>query len=67
MTEQENFDVDQEELSTGLKIVSCIPLVGAIIYFTNKDKAPKKAKSAGTMALIGIGVSVALNILSALM
>lgn len=32
----------QEDLSMILKIVSfCIPLVGAILWFINKDKNPK--------------------------
>ncbi|GAA3518204.1 hypothetical protein GCM10022393_35400 [Aquimarina addita] len=55
----------QEELETGLKVLSfCIPLAGAIIYFMNKDKAPKKAKAACTMALWGFGIAIVLNILA---
>lgn len=57
-----------EDLSTGLKILSfCIPIAGAVIYFTNKDEAPLKAKSACTMALWGVGVGILLNILTTLM
>jgi predicted membrane protein len=50
--------------STGLNIISfLIPLVGLIIYLIEKDKAPKKANSAGKAALWGIGVSVVFTIL----
>ena len=43
-----------EDLETVLKVVSfCIPIVGAVLYFVNKDKAPVKAKSACNMALYG--------------
>ena len=51
--------------STGLNIVCfLIPLVGLIIYLTEKDKSPKKASSAGKAALWGVGVSVVLSIIS---
>ncbi len=54
----------QEELHTGLKIVSfCFPIVGAILYFVNKDKYPKKAKSACTLALWGFGIGILINII----
>jgi uncharacterized membrane protein len=48
-----------EDLSLILKIVSfCIPLVGAILWFINKDKNPKAAKSACTFALVNVLVTV---------
>ncbi|WP_343531607.1 hypothetical protein [Pedobacter sp.] len=54
-----------EDLSTGLKILSfCIPLAGAIIYFTKKENEPVAAKSACNLALIGFGVGIILNIIS---
>ena len=57
-----------DELSTGLKVLSfCIPLAGAIIYFTNKDQMPNKAKSACHMALWGVGIGIVLNILVTLL
>lgn len=63
-----NQPQDNEDLDTVLKVVSfCIPLVGAVLYFINKDKAPRKAKSACNMALIGFGVGIVLNIISYLM
>ncbi|WP_298140959.1 hypothetical protein [Flavobacterium sp.] len=53
----------QEDLNAGLKVLSfCIPLAGAIIYFVKKDNEPVAAKSACTMALIGFGVGVVLQI-----
>lgn len=57
---------DQDEsLSFGLQVLSfCIPLAGAIIYFTNKDKYPKKAQTACYAALIGFGIGLVINILS---
>jgi len=54
----------QEDLSMIMKIVSfCIPLVGAILWFINKDKNPKAAKSACTFALIGVAVGIVINVL----
>ncbi|MGV3599169.1 MAG: hypothetical protein ACO1PI_14990 [Bacteroidota bacterium] len=67
MNEQNTNPVsDQDEsLSFGLQVLSfCIPLAGAIIYFTNKDKSPKKAQTACYAALIGFGIGLVINILS---
>ena len=48
---QENPD---DKLSTGLAILSfCIPIAGAIIYFSNKDTMPNKAKSALSRSIMG--------------
>jgi FtsH-binding integral membrane protein len=61
---QENPD---DKLSTGLAILSfCIPIAGAIIYFSNKDTMPNKAKSACHAALWGVGIGIVLNILGRL-
>jgi hypothetical protein len=61
---QENPD---DKLSTGLAILSfCIPIAGAIIYFSNKDTMPNKAKSACHAALWGFGIGILLNILERL-
>ncbi|MCB0536083.1 hypothetical protein [Flavobacterium filum] len=61
---QENPD---DKLSTGLAILSfCIPIAGAIIYFSNKDSMPNKAKSACHAALWGVGIGIVLNILGRL-
>ena len=61
---QENHD---DKLSTGLAILSfCIPIAGAIIYFSNKDSMPNKAKSACHAALWGVGIGIVLNILGRL-
>ncbi|KXK56300.1 MAG: hypothetical protein UZ05_CHB002000217 [Chlorobi bacterium OLB5] len=57
-------ETQQEDLSLILKIVSfCIPLVGAILWFINKDKNPKAAKSACTFALIGVAVGIIINVI----
>ena len=49
----------------GLNIISfLIPLVGLIIYLTQKDSYPVKAKSAGKAALWGVGVGVVLYVIS---
>ncbi len=55
----------QDELHVGLKILSfCIPLAGAIIYFTtDANQFPNKRKQACNFALIGIGVSILLRVL----
>ncbi len=61
---QENPD---DKLSTGLAILSfCIPIAGAIIYFSNKDTMPNKSKSACHAALWGVGIGIVLNILGRL-
>ncbi len=68
MTEENQFTSEEnpnDKLGTGLAIVSfLIPLVGAIIYFSNKEEKPKKAKSACHAALWGFGIGVVLNILT---
>ena len=64
LTPQDNPD---DKLSTGLQILSfCIPIAGAIIYFSDKDKYPNKAKSACHAALWGMGIGILLNILATL-
>lgn len=68
MTEQQDLlpelENSDDKLGTGLQILSfCIPLAGAIIYFSNKDKYPNKAKSACHMALWGFGIGIAINLL----
>jgi len=40
-----------------------LPLAGLILYLINKDTSPKKAKSAGKGALIGLIASVAASVL----
>lgn len=57
-------DKSQEDLSTGLKVLSfCIPLAGAIIYFVKKNEEPVAAKSACNMALIGFAVGIVARII----
>ena len=57
-----------EDLSMILKIVSfCIPLVGAILWFINREKNPKAAKSACTFALVGVAVGIIINVVITLM
>ena len=70
-TIQSETSLSQEDLnpndipSTGLNIISfLIPLVGLIIYLTEKDKAPKKANAAGKAALWGTGISISLYVIS---
>lgn len=65
-------DVDmqsrEDKLETGLQILSfCIPIAGAIMYFIYQGKYPNKAKSACTLALWGLAVSVILRVLVVLM
>ena len=67
-TQQSSSSNSEDQLNTGLTILSfCIPLAGAIIYFSNKDTSPNKANSACHAALWGFGIGVVLNILSAIM
>ena len=54
-----------DKLSTGLQILSfCIPLAGAIIYFTNKKDNPNKAKAACNAAIIGFVVGIILQVIA---
>lgn len=54
----------EDELHIGLKILSfCIPLAGAIIYFTTNEKYPNKKKQACYAALIGIGFGLVMRVL----
>ena len=70
MTEQNELSYQEDpddKLSTGLSILSfCIPIAGAVIYFSNKEKMPNKAKSACHLALASMGIGVVLNILATL-
>lgn len=56
---------DPDELHIGLKILSfCIPLAGAIIYFTtDRTRYPNKGKQACYAALIGVGVGILIQVL----
>jgi hypothetical protein len=54
-----------DQPSAGLNIISfLIPLVGLIIYLTERDRYPRKATSAGKAALWGVGVTVILSMIS---
>lgn len=53
-----------DKKSTGLNIISFfIPLVGLIIYLTQKDQTPIKAKAAGKAALIGFILGIVVSII----
>ena len=57
----------EDELHMGLRVLSfCIPIAGAVIYFTTNDRFPNKKKQACTAALWGIGINLVLRVLSAL-
>lgn len=64
-TNNENSSNQNDQPSAGLNILSfLIPLVGLIIYLTERDRSPRKANSAGKAALWGVGVSVILSMIS---
>ena len=65
-TSENQNDIDPNDaLSTGLNIFCfLIPVVGLIIYLTQKDKSPKKASSAVKAAIWGVGAQVVLSIIS---
>ncbi|MDR1198501.1 MAG: hypothetical protein LBK94_05755 [Prevotellaceae bacterium] len=55
---------EEDKLGTGLSILSfCIPLAGAIIYFSNKSEKHGKAEKACHLALWGMLVGFILNII----
>mgnify|MGYP007080220528 CR=1 FL=1 len=65
LDENQNPEQDkaQEELGMGLQVLSfCIPLAGAIIYFSYISNSPRKAKSACYAALWGLGIGILINI-----
>lgn len=63
-----NVPAADDQPSTLLKIVCFfIPLVGLILYIVNKDKKPVSAKAYGKMAIIGVAVGIALNIVSGIL
>ena len=50
--------------STGYAVLGFfIPIVGLILQLINKDKSPKKARSAGKGALIGFIVGIVFSII----
>ena len=65
MSEQLNpKENPNDKLSKGLQVLSfCIPLAGAIIYFTSKSESPNKAKMACHAALWGVGIGILLQII----
>lgn len=68
MSDDFNNNHADDKLGTGLSILSfCIPLAGAIIYFSNKSDKPEKAKQACHMALWGMLAGFILNVISHLM
>lgn len=70
MSEEKNYPTQenpQDKLSFGLAVLSfLIPIVGIVIYFSDKSEKPNKAKSACNAALWSIGIGVVLNIIAAL-
>ena len=57
----------EEDLAVGYQVLSfCFPIIGAIIWLVNIKSSPKKASTACTAALIGIGLSLLVNIAAAL-
>ena len=66
-TPENNMNND-DELHIGLKILSfCIPLAGAIIYFTTNKEYPNKKQQACYAALIGMGVGLVLRVITTMM
>lgn len=60
----ENSNHEVDELGTPLTIVSfCAPIVGLILWGMNKDKLPKKSKTAVTAAIAGIAFYFVLNVI----
>ncbi len=57
-------DQPEDELHMGLRVLSfCIPIAGAIIYFTTDSQLENKKQQACTAALLGIGLNIFLKIL----
>lgn len=61
---QEALQDSNDAPSTGFAILGFfIPVAGLILYLINKDKSPKKAKSAGKGALIGFIVGIVVSVI----
>lgn len=57
-------EVEEEKVPFSTKLISFIvPLVGIILYFTNKKDHPKKSKACGKAALISIIISVVVSLI----
>jgi len=55
----------EDELHMGLRVLSfCIPIAGAIIYFTTDSRLKNKKQQACTAALLGMGLNLILKVLS---
>jgi hypothetical protein len=60
-----NFDISDDTINSLLLILGIfIPLAGFILYLAYRDSDPAKANSSGKGALIGVGASVGLAIVS---
>ena len=58
---------NEDKLSIGLKILSFfVPLAGAIIYFSYRDKYPKKADTACYATLLGLVILLVLKVLQSI-
>jgi hypothetical protein len=54
-----------DQPSAGINVISfLIPLVGLIIYLTERDRFPRKAISAGKAAIWGVSTAILLSIIS---
>lgn len=54
----------EEKASVGFAILSfLIPLVGLIIFLTQKDKRPKTAKTSGICALVSFIINIFITII----
>ena len=66
MSDQPLIDFEEkreDKLGVPLTILAfCIPLAGAILYFTNKSDSPKKAQTACYAALAGVGLGILVRI-----
>lgn len=56
---------ENDKSETVMNVISfLIPLVGLIIYLTQKEQYPIKANAAGKAALWGVGVGFILTVMS---
>jgi len=58
----------EESANIGLAVLSfIIPILGLVFFLTKKDTQPKTAKACGIAALISVGISILMSIVSAVM
>lgn len=64
LSDKDHTSNSEDRLNGGLKVLSfCLPIIGVILYFTNKNSNPKTATSACYSSLWGWGLAVIISVI----